>query len=130
MADKASKQPENVPGQWYVDTSCNLCRVCLEEAPNLIKYNDDETYVYFFKQPETPEETAAAQRALDVCPMLSIGNDGGLLSTYEVSARQLNHPCDRMRGKSYQLSTSVEWLLTLLSARVTPALIRFQQSWP
>ena len=76
MADKNSKKPENVPGAWYVDTSCNLCRVCLDEAPNLIKYNDDETYVYFFKQPETPEETGAAQRAMDVCPTLSIGNDG------------------------------------------------------
>jgi ferredoxin len=46
------------------------------EAPNLLKYNDDETYAYFFKQPTTPEETAAAQRALEVCPTLSIGNDG------------------------------------------------------
>jgi ferredoxin len=76
MANKACKQPENVPGPWYVDLSCNLCRVCLDEAPNLIKYNDDQTYVYFFKQPATSEETAAAQRALDVCPTLSIGNDG------------------------------------------------------
>src|SRR5437870_8499319 len=54
MADKLSKQPENVPGQWYVDTSCALCRMCLEEAPNLITYNRDETAVHFFKQPETP----------------------------------------------------------------------------
>jgi ferredoxin len=50
--------------------------VCLEEAPNLLKYNDDETYVYFYKQPENEEETAAAQRAMDVCPTLAIGNDG------------------------------------------------------
>ncbi|PYJ71859.1 MAG: ferredoxin, partial [Verrucomicrobia bacterium] len=42
MADKLSKQPENAPGQWYVDTSCALCRLCLEEAPNLITYNRDE----------------------------------------------------------------------------------------
>jgi ferredoxin len=76
MADKLSKQPENVPGQWYVDTSCALCRMCLEEAPNLITYNRDETAVHFFKQPETPEETAAAERAMNVCPTLAIGNDG------------------------------------------------------
>ncbi len=76
MADKLSKQPENAPGQWYVDTSCALCRLCLEEAPNLITYDRDETAVHFFKQPETPEETAAAQRAMDVCPTLAIGNDG------------------------------------------------------
>jgi ferredoxin len=76
MADKASKQPENVPGPWYVDTTCTPCRVCLDEAPNLLKYNDDETAVFFFKQPENDEETAAAQRAMEVCPTLAIGNDG------------------------------------------------------
>jgi ferredoxin len=76
IADKLSKQPENARGQWYVDTSCALCRLCLEEAPNLITYNADETAVHFFKQPETPEEINAAQRAVDVCPTLAIGNDG------------------------------------------------------
>ena len=76
MADRLSKQPENVPGQWYVDTSCALCRLCLEEAPHLITYNRDETAVHFFKQPETPGEIEAAQRAMDVCPTLAIGNDG------------------------------------------------------
>lgn len=76
MADKLSKQPENVLGAWYVDTSCALCRLCLEEAPNLLKYNRDETAVHFSKQPKTVEEIAAAQRAMDVCPTLAIGNDG------------------------------------------------------
>jgi ferredoxin len=76
MADKLSKQPQNAPGPWYVDTSCALCRLCLEEAPNLLNYNQDEMGVHFFKQPETPDEMTAAQRALDVCPTLAIGNDG------------------------------------------------------
>ena len=76
MADKLSKQPENAPGQWYVDMSCALCRLCLEEAPNLLTYNRDETAVHFSKQPETPEELAAAESAMDVCPTLAIGNDG------------------------------------------------------
>jgi ferredoxin len=76
MADKANKLPENTEGAWYVDNTCTPCRVCLDEAPNLLKYNDDETYVYFYKQPENDEETAAAQRAMDVCPTLAIGNDG------------------------------------------------------
>ena len=52
------------------------CAGFLEEAPNLITYNRDETAAHFFKQPETPEETAAAQRAMEVCPTLAIGNDG------------------------------------------------------
>jgi ferredoxin len=75
-ADKLSKQLENAPGPWYVDTSCALCRLCLEEATILLNYNHDETAVHFFRQPETPEEMAAAQRAMDVCPTLTIGNDG------------------------------------------------------
>lgn len=76
MADKNSKQPQNVPGAWYVDLTCTVCRTCMDEAPNLLKYNDDETAVYFFKQPEGDAETTAAQRALEVCPTLAIGNDG------------------------------------------------------
>jgi ferredoxin len=59
-----------------VDTTCALCRLYLEEAPNLLKYIKDETAVYFLKQPETSEEMDAAQRAMDVCPTLAIGNDG------------------------------------------------------
>ncbi len=55
MADKTRILKENVPGKWYVDDSCTPCHVCLEEAPQLLKYNDDQTYVYFFKQPGTPE---------------------------------------------------------------------------
>jgi ferredoxin len=76
MADNASKQPQNVPGAWYVDTTCTMCRTCLKEAPNLLRMNEDETAVYFFKQPEGDAETAAAQRSMEVCPTLAIGNDG------------------------------------------------------
>ena len=76
MPDKESKQPQNVPGSWYVDLTCTVCRTCMEEAPNLLKYNDDETYVYFFKQPEGPEEITAAENASAICPQNSIGNDG------------------------------------------------------
>ncbi len=46
-----------------------LFRLCLEEAANLLTYNSG---VHFSKQLETP----AAQRAMDVCPTLAIGNDG------------------------------------------------------
>ena len=59
-----------------MDTTCAQRRLCLEEAPNLLNYISDETAVYFSKQPETPEDMAAAERAMDVCPTLAIGNDG------------------------------------------------------
>ena len=76
MPDKTNKHPLNAPGPYYVDTTCTMCRTCLEEAPQLIKVVDDETAVYFERQPANEEETAAAQRAMEVCPTLSIGNDG------------------------------------------------------
>ena len=77
MADKTMKQPENAPGRWYVDASCALCRNCLEEAPSLLQYSQDQTHVYFARQPTTHEEEFAAERAMDVCPTLAIGDDGG-----------------------------------------------------
>jgi hypothetical protein len=43
---------------------------------SILKYNGDESYVYFHKQPSTPEEIAAAEEAAAVCPQNSIGNDG------------------------------------------------------
>lgn len=76
MADKTVKQPENAPGRWYVDTSCALCRNCLEEAPSLLQYSQNETHVYFARQPTSHEEDVAAERAMDVCPTLAIGDDG------------------------------------------------------
>ena len=76
MADKSSKQPENVPGKWYVDTTCVPCNSCMDEAGNLLKYSEDQSHVFFFKQPTTPDEEQGAQRAAEICPTRSIGNDG------------------------------------------------------
>lgn len=77
MADKNNKVPENVPGPWYVDNDlCTPCRVCLDEAPDLLKWNDDETKVYFFKQPEGAAELAQAEASRDICPQAAIAEDG------------------------------------------------------
>lgn len=81
MADLTLRLAENVPGPWYVDDTCTPCHVCLEEAgpdtPNpLMRYNEDESKVCFFKQPATPEELGAAQRALEICPTEAVGKDG------------------------------------------------------
>jgi len=78
MADPNHKLTENVPGAWYVDDTCTPCRVCLDVplAENFLKYNDDETYVFFYKQPEGEEETTAAGESMAICPQNSIGNDG------------------------------------------------------
>jgi ferredoxin len=76
MADKTQKVPENVPGKWYVDDTCTPCHVCLDEAPGLLKYTEDESKVFFFQQPTTPEEEQAADAAMAICPTGAIGDDG------------------------------------------------------
>jgi ferredoxin len=45
-------------------------------ADTLLRYNDDETKVYFHKQPEGDAELAIAKEAMEVCPQLAIANDG------------------------------------------------------
>ena len=81
MADPTIRLPESVPGPWYVDDTCTPCHVCLDEAGMttdfpLLKYNDDESKVLFFKQPALAGELAAAQSALEICPQNAIGSDG------------------------------------------------------
>jgi ferredoxin len=76
MADKNRKQPESIPGKWYVDDACTPCHVCLDEAPQLLRYSEDQSYVYCFKQPENQQEEEAAIRAMEACPTGAIGNDG------------------------------------------------------
>ena len=77
MADNTHKLAENVPGPWYVDDTCTPCRVCLDVplAENFLKYNDDETYVYFYRQP-SEDEQEIAQESAEVCPTEAIGSDG------------------------------------------------------
>jgi len=76
MADKSEKQPENVPGLWYVDTNCIDCDVCRETAPNNFIQQKDKGYSYVYKQPENDDEKAQAREAMEACPVEAIGNDG------------------------------------------------------
>ncbi len=73
MADKNDKIAENVPGVWYVDDSCISCGLCLGEAPDVFKFNDDEK-AYVFQQADADD--AAAVAAMESCPADAIGNDG------------------------------------------------------
>ncbi|MDY0387563.1 MAG: ferredoxin [Methanolobus sp.] len=76
MADKNNKMPENVPGPYYVDDNCIACQVCADEAPDHFKMGDDNSGAYVFKQPENDEEKKACEKALSICPVDAIGNDG------------------------------------------------------
>ena len=76
MADKHLKNPENVPGKFYVDDSCIDCDVCRNTAPQFFNRFEEGGYTIVFRQPQTPEEITLASEALEGCPTDSIGNDG------------------------------------------------------
>lgn len=76
MANVDDRLAENVPGKWYVDSSCIDCDVCRTTAPNNFKQNEDEGYSFVFKQPENDEELALCQEAKAACPVEAIGDDG------------------------------------------------------
>src|SRR5580698_1753671 len=76
MADRNDKFPENIPGAYYVDTTCIDCDRCRSDAPQFFTRHEGNGYTYVYKQPMTPEEIAIAEDALANCPTETIGNDG------------------------------------------------------
>jgi ferredoxin len=75
MADVANKYSDNVAGSFYVDDQCIDCDLCRETAPANFTRNDDGGHSYVYKQPESPEEAALCQEAMEGCPVEAIGND-------------------------------------------------------
>ena len=76
MPDRNDRVKENVPGTYYVDSSCIDCDVCRDTAPENFTRCDGNSYSFVFKQPETDEEREACEEALTCCPVEAIGNDG------------------------------------------------------
>ena len=72
MAQVALKLPENVAGDFFVDSSCIDCDACRVIAPTVFADTGDQSAV--FHQPSSDEELIAAQRALISCPTASIGD--------------------------------------------------------
>src|SRR5438552_19083938 len=71
MAQLALKLPANVPGDFFVDSSCIDCDACRVFAPTVFSDEGDQSSVYH--QPESHAERLAAEKALISCPTASIG---------------------------------------------------------
>lgn len=71
MAQISLKLPENLPGDFFVDSSCIDCDLCRQLAPEVFKDVGDYSVVYH--QPENEQESFNAFRALVTCPTASIG---------------------------------------------------------
>ena len=65
----------NVPGPWYVDTSCISCGLCENYVPDVFEMSPDGATFLVFRQPTTPQELAEAEDARERCPAEAIGND-------------------------------------------------------
>ena len=76
MANKDDKTPHNVPGKFYIDSTCIACELCTSLAPKFFKMSEDSGFAYVYKQPSDPHEIEECQDALDQCPAESIGQDG------------------------------------------------------
>ena len=67
--------PKQVKGKYYVDNdTCTLCESCTFEAPD--HFATDGSGSYVFRQPVTAEEEENCQRAIDVCPLEAVRDDG------------------------------------------------------
>jgi glyoxylase-like metal-dependent hydrolase (beta-lactamase superfamily II)/ferredoxin len=71
MANVALRLPENVPGDFYVDSTCIDCDACRQIAPEI--FAEDDEYSIVYQQPQSIEETKRALMALVACPTASIG---------------------------------------------------------
>ncbi len=74
MANLQLRLPENVPGEFFVDSTCIDCDTCSQLAPTVFRDHGDQCSVHH--QPATELETKLAMMALVACPTGSIGNAG------------------------------------------------------
>ncbi len=75
MADKDSKNGQNVSGKYYVDNNCISCAQCADIAGDFFAESSDGGF-YVKKQPGSADEIAMCEKAMLNCPVEAIGNDG------------------------------------------------------
>ena len=71
MANAQLRLPENVPGDFFVDSTCIDCDTCSQLAPAVFRDHGDQCSVHH--QPATLDETKLALMSLVACPTGSIG---------------------------------------------------------
>lgn len=73
MANLQHRLPENVPGDFFVDSTCIDCDTCSQLAPSIFRDHGDQCSVHH--QPIDSDETRLALMALVACPTGSIGSN-------------------------------------------------------
>ena len=73
MADRSRRLPQNVSGEFFVDSTCIDCDACRQIAPATFHDHGEQSSVY--RQPGSEEEEQRALMALVACPTASIGTE-------------------------------------------------------
>jgi len=73
MAVLARRLAANVPGEFFVDSTCIDCGTCRQVAPDSFADGRDASYVY--RQPEDDATAKRAAMALVACPVAAIGTE-------------------------------------------------------
>ncbi len=71
MATPSKRRPENIDGDFFVDSTCIDCDTCRWMAPATFNRANGQSVVY--KQPKNQNEKTKAAQALLSCPTASIG---------------------------------------------------------
>jgi ferredoxin len=71
MANPKKQVPENVAGDFFVDSTCINCDACRQIAPAVFREADETSFVH--TQPVSNADRRQALRALLACPTGSIG---------------------------------------------------------
>ncbi len=72
MANLKKRLPENVSGDFFVDSTCIDCDTCRQIAPQVFAEGDE--YAFVHRQPSTAVDRREALHALVCCPTGSIGS--------------------------------------------------------
>lgn len=74
MADPKKRLQTNIPGEFFVDSTCINCDTCRQIAPSV--FGEAAGYSHVKQQPGEQSEIRSATRALLACPTGSIGTSG------------------------------------------------------
>jgi glyoxylase-like metal-dependent hydrolase (beta-lactamase superfamily II)/ferredoxin len=104
MANTRKQVPENVPGEFFVDSTCIDCDTCRQLAPAVFGETGEHAFVHH--QPESAEERRHALQALVCCPTGSIGSLGegrpqSVMDNFPLSIEDPVYYCGFNSPKSY-----------------------------
>lgn len=136
MADWTKRLPRNVPGEFFVDTTCIDCDTCRQLAPTV--FGETGEYSFVAAQPQTDTDTRNALRALVACPTGSIGtrhrNDAkAVMGDFPLAVEEPVYYCGFNSPKSFGGNSyfvrhpAGNWLID--SPKFLPQLVRRFEEW-